>query len=221
MKMNMMKPCITMLACLLSCLFSCSAFAQGARRGFGIKAGFNIVNVKNLRSVSDAGSGSRAGFMAGAYLAPPSRGIMGYRSELIFSRQGYDFKTSRVTGDMIMDYILLPQLMTINISKFLQVQAGVQVSFLIKAKADSVSTVSMQPGSKQVMDYYNRLNYGVAGGIELNPVGGLIIGGRYNTFFGSLTDQYAPGAAGLPSFIPRDGRKLKNSLVQFYIGYQF
>jgi len=53
---------------------------------FGIKAGVNFANVTNA---SEINSGSESGFMAGIFLAPPSTGVMGFRTELIFSRQGY------------------------------------------------------------------------------------------------------------------------------------
>ena len=214
-----MKRCITIIACVFACLLSVSSFAQG--RGFGLKGGLNFVNVKNVRSISDANSTSKTGFMAGAYFAPRTAGVFGYRSEIIFSRQGYDFKTTTATGDVMLDYIMLPQLMTINISKFFQLQAGGQLSILIKAKADSVSSSSMPNNLNKAMDYYNKLNYGVAGGIEIKPIAGLIIGGRYNAFFGSLNEQAAAGATGVPSFIPSDGKKLKNGLLQLYVGYQF
>lgn len=215
-----MKRCLTITTCVIACMISLSSFAQG-KRGFGIKAGLNFVNVKNLQSISDANSGSKTGFMAGVYLAPPSAGILGYRSELIFSRQGYDYKTTTTTGDLTMDYIMLPQLMTINISKFFQLQAGGQIAFLLKAKADSISSSSQPTGPKSPTDYFNKLNYGFAGGLEIKPIAGLIIGGRYNAFFGNLTDQYAAGTPGLPSYIPTDGKKLKNGLLQVYVGYQF
>lgn len=213
-----MKPYL-IIVCLLSCLCSVSSFAQ--KKNFGVKAGVNFVNVKNLKSISDANSSGKTGFMAGAYFAPETKGLIGYRSEIIFSRQGYDFKTTSATGDVMMDYVMLPQLMIIKISKKFQLQAGGQISFLVSAKADSVSSSSRPATAKNAMDYFNKINYGAAGGLEVRPVAGLIIGSRYNMFFGSLNEQMSSAGSGLPSFIPTDGKKLKNGLLQFYIGYQF
>ncbi|RYG30284.1 MAG: PorT family protein [Chitinophagaceae bacterium] len=212
---------ITIIACM--CMLSLAALAQDkAKKGFGLKAGLNFINVKNVRSISDANSTSKTGFMAGLYWAPPAAGVIGYRSELIYSRQGYDFKTTSATGTMMMDYVMLPQLMTVNISKYFQLQAGGQISLLVRAKADSVSSSSAPATPKNAMDYYNKLNYGAAGGVEIKPIAGLIIGGRYNAFFGSLNEQVSSGTTpGLPAFIPKDGKKLKNGLIQLYIGYQF
>ncbi|MET0463030.1 MAG: porin family protein [Chitinophagaceae bacterium] len=211
--------CIATIACMFALLFSTDAFSQS--KGLGLKAGLNFVNVKNVKSISDANSGSKTGFHAGIFFAPKTSGLLGYRSEILFSRQGYDFKTTTATGDVMMDYILLPQLMTFNITKYVQLQIGGQMGILINAKADSVSTSSQTSTLNKAMDYYNKINYGVAGGVEIKPVAGLVIGGRYNAFFGSLNEQASSGSTGLPSFIPTDGKKLKNGLVQLYVGYRF
>lgn len=214
---------IAITTCMFFSLLSLAALAQDKpKKGFGLKAGVNFINVKNVSSISDANSTSKTGFMGGLFWAPPAGKVIGYRSELLFSRQGYDFKTASATGSMMMDYIMLPQLMTFNITRFVQLQAGGQISFLIRAKADSTSSSSVPATSKDAMDYYNKLNYGAAVGLEIKPVAGLFIGGRYNAFFGSLNEQASSGTTpGLPSFIPKDGKKLKNGLVQVYIGYQF
>lgn len=214
---------LTITACIFFSILSLAVNAQDKpKSGIGLKAGLNFINVKNVKSISDANSTSKTGFMAGAYWVPPVNGIMGYRSEVIFSRQGYDFKTTSTTGEVMMDYIMLPQLMTFNITKFFQLQVGGQVSFLIRAKADSVSNSSAPATLKNAMDYYNKFNYGAAGGLEIKPIAGLIIGGRYNAFFGNLNEQSSSASTpGLPSFIPTDGKKLKNGLLQLYIGYQF
>ena len=85
----------------------------------GIKAGFNFANVTKASSINNS---SRTGFHAGIFLAPPSKGIISSRTELIFSRQGYDYKTSTNTGNVNLNYIILPQYMAINITKYFQLQ---------------------------------------------------------------------------------------------------
>src|SRR5215510_14481254 len=101
---------------------------------FGIKAGVNFANVTNA---SDISASNNTGFHAGIFLAPPSNGIISSRTELLYSRQSYSFATNSNTGNVDLDYILLPQLMSINITKFFSIQAGAQIAFLINAKADS------------------------------------------------------------------------------------
>src|SRR5688572_21637439 len=102
----------------------------------GIKAGLNFANVTKTSSINNS---SRSGFHAAVFLAPSSKGIIASRTELVFSRQGYNYKTSTNTGVVNLDYILIPQLMGINITKYVQVQVGAQMAFLINAKADSSS----------------------------------------------------------------------------------
>ena len=102
--------------------------------GIGIKAGLNFANVTNASSIN---SSSHSGFQVGAFLAPASKKILGYRTELIYSKQGYDYKSSSNTGTVNLDYIIMPHLMTINITKYVQIQVGTQMAILLNAKVDS------------------------------------------------------------------------------------
>jgi hypothetical protein len=185
---------------------------------FGIKAGVNFANVTNA---SDINSDNTTGFLAGIFLAPPSKGIISSRTELLYSRQGYNYKTGTNTGTVNLDYIMLPQLMSINITKFFSIQAGAQIAFLINAKADSSndgSTSSNPYGA--IMDYYNKFDYGFAAGIEVHPFKGLLIGARYNISLGNLYKDpvsYPPGTP--PSFIPPVD--VKNNVVQLFAGWIF
>src|SRR6476620_10864173 len=105
-----MKKLLILPAICISCLLH----AQ-----FGVKAGVNFANVMGASSIN---SSNQTGFMVGAYMAPPSTGIMGFKTEIIYSRQGYNYQTSTNTCNVNLDYILMPQLMCINITKFVQLQ---------------------------------------------------------------------------------------------------
>src|SRR5574337_542070 len=100
----------------------------------GLKAGVNFANISNASSIN---SSNRSGFMFGAFLAPKTKGIIASRTEIIYSKQGYNFQTSSNTGNVNLDYIIIPQLMGINITKFVQLQLGMQMAYLLNAKADS------------------------------------------------------------------------------------
>ena len=186
---------------------------------FGIKAGVNFANVTNA---SDINSGSESGFMAGIFLAPPSKGVMGFRTELIFSRQGYSYKTNTNTGVVNLDYILLPQLMQINITKFFSIQLGAQMAFLINAKADSTTSSGSSSPYGEIMDFYNKFDYGFAGGIEIHPFKGLLVGARYNISLGNLykdPSSYEMNGGQPPSFIP--AVDVKNNVLQIFAGWIF
>ena len=188
-------------------LSPCFLFAQ-----IGVKAGLNFANVTKASSINNS---SRTGFHAGVFLAPPSKGIIGSRTELIFSRQGYDYKTSTNTGNVNLDYIMMPQYMSINITKYFSIQFGAQMAFLLNAKVDS-SNGSNSTGNS-VMDLYNRFDYGYGGGIEIHPIKGLLVGARVNISLGDLYKMPEPGQQ--PSFIPKVD--VKNNVFQVFAGWRF
>ena len=99
-------------------IFPCVLFGQ-----IGIKAGYNYAKVSKA---SDIKSDGKSGFHVGLFLAPASKKILSSRTEILFSRQGYDYKTSTKTGDVNLDYIQLGQMMSINITKFLSLMFGAQ-----------------------------------------------------------------------------------------------
>ncbi len=194
----------------LLAIFPCCVFAQ-----IGLKAGLNFANVSKASSINNT---SRSGFHAGIFFAPSSKKILGSQTELIFSRQGYNYKNGTNTGNVNLDYIMLPQYMTINITKYFQIQLGGQMAFLINAKVDSSGGSSTGNSSvDKALDFYNRFDYGYGGGIEIHPVSGLIIGARMNISLGNLYKM--PESGQQPSFVPKVD--VKNNLFQIFAGWKF
>src|SRR4030095_15971945 len=64
--------------------------------GLGLKVGTNFANVTNA---SDISSSNTTGFLIGAFFAPGGAGkqVLGFRTEIIYSRQGYDYKKGTST----------------------------------------------------------------------------------------------------------------------------
>jgi len=180
---------------------------------FGLKAGVNFANVTNTSSIN---SSSQTGFMIGAFLAPASKGLLSSRTELVYSRQGYNFETSTKSGNVDLDYLIIPQLMGINITKLLQLQVGFQMAFLLNAKADTVNSNGMTGSYGSVIDYYNKFDYGFALGAEVHPFKGLLVGARYNISLGKLYKDLGTGQE--PSFTAQDA---KNNVVQLFAGWRF
>ncbi|HEY8513497.1 MAG TPA: porin family protein [Cyclobacteriaceae bacterium] len=189
--------------------------ACSQKLGFGIKGGLNFANVTNAESIN---SSSHTGFMAGVFLAPPSSGVFGFRSELMFSRQGFDFESNTNTGSVTLDYILFPQLSTINIGKVASILIGFQMAYLLTAK-EKGDDGSGQNAVGDIIDYYNRFDYGAAGGIEIFPFKGLLVGARMNISFGKLMKTPDTSSGSPTSMIP--DVDLKNNVVQVYLGYRF
>lgn len=180
----------------------------------GIKAGLNFAKVSTS---ADINSSNQSGFHAGLFLAPASKKIISSRTELLFSRQGYNYKTNTNTGNVNLDYLTQSQFMCINITRFVQLQFGAQTAILLSAQVDSANNAgnAANPYGK-IMDLYNRFDYGYALGAEIHPVAGLIIGARYNV---SLSKVYKDlQSAQKPSFTSEDA---KNNVVQISAGWRF
>ena len=92
-------------------LFSSVSYLSFSQLGFniGIKGGINFAN---LTKASGVNADSYTGYMIGGYIAPKPKKFFGFRSEIILSRQGYDFRTNTDTGNVTLDYQLLSKLLT-------------------------------------------------------------------------------------------------------------
>lgn len=196
---------------VIGCLLFFTPYAVIAQ--IGIKAGVNFANVSQASSIN---SSNRSGFHAGLLLSPPSNKIIGFRTELTYSKQGYDYKSGSNTGSVNLDYIMSSNLTTINISKYFQLQLGAQTAYLISAKVDSSNGGNGSSPYGKIMDLYNRIDYGFAGGVEMHPINNLLIGARVNISLGPLYKDVQNGQA--PSF---SSINAKNNVLQIFAGWRF
>jgi Outer membrane protein beta-barrel domain len=195
------------LLIILLLIINSSAFTQ-----FGIKGGYNYVNVTGPGSVN---ADSRSGYMIGAFFGPKAKKLFSFRSELMLSRQGYDYKTATNTGNVNLDYLLLPQLFTLNFTKRFEVHAGGQIAFLLNAKVDSTGGGN---SNGSLFNYFNRFDYGLVGGAQVSPFSGLFIGARINVSLHN-TNKDQPIGGTTPNFIPKVD--LHSNVVQLYAGWRF
>jgi hypothetical protein len=188
--------------------------------GLGIKVGLNFTNITSASSISNS---SETGYQIGLFLDPSTTSILGSRTELVYSHQAYNFSTGTTTGKNYLDYIMLAQLMAINITHFVQIQVGTQIGYLLSAKSDSNKISTGNAQADRALDYYNRIDFGFSGGLEVRPFMGFLVGARYNF---SITNLYklpdTNSSQPPPSFIPSTSDlNFKNNLVQVYVGYRF
>ena len=186
-------------------------FILNAQLSIGIKAGLNFVNVTSAAGIN---ADSRSGYMIGGFISPKPKKLVGFRSEIILSRQGYDYKTNTNTGTVNLDYLLLPQLITFSITKKFEVHIGGQMAFLMNTGVDSSGGSS----GGSLFDYFNRFDYGLAGGVQVSPFSGLFIGARYNINLKEI-NKLPPVGGSNPNFIPREF--IKNNVLQLYAGWRF
>jgi hypothetical protein len=109
-----------------------------------------------------------------------------------------------------LDYLLLPQLFTLNFTKKAQLHAGPQFAYLLNAAVDSTGS-----SGGSLFKYFNRFNLGLAGGAEISPLFGLFFGARMNL---SLSHFNKNAGSGNPNFIPKVD--VKNNVVQVYVGWR-
>jgi len=182
-----------------------------AQPKIGVKAGLNFANITNTDGFTNE---SRTGYFIGGYIAPKAKKLIGFRSEFLLSRQGYDYKSNTNTGNVNLDYLLLPQLLTINFTRHFQIQAGGQIAFLLNAKVDSNGS----SGNKSLFDYFKRFDYGLAAGAEVFPFLGFFVGARINVSLNNVNSDRPLGGS-WPNFVPR--LDAKNNVVQVYAGIRF
>jgi len=203
-----------------------------SKMGLGFRVGLNYAKVSG--STDSFQYRYKPGLMIAVFLAPSSSGVFGYRSELLYSRQGFDYTDpSGKTGSVSNDYLMVPQMMTLNITKFVQLQAGAFAGYLLHTKDSNQPKESDNTDpSKMALDLMNRFDYGAAGGIEIHPVKGLILNARYNMGFAKLyKEQNDIGQTSTPtSFNPTtafnplakyENIDTKNAVIQLSVGYRF
>ena len=109
-------------------------FYGSAQLGLGLKAGLNFANITDVSGFS---SSRYTGYLIGGYFSPGKKKLLGFRSEIILSRQGYDYKTNTNTGKVNLDYLLLPHLIKLTFTKKSNIHAGGQPAFLLPASVES------------------------------------------------------------------------------------
>jgi hypothetical protein len=190
-----------------------SKLAKDSKMHYGIKAGYNFAKVTS--STPDFNPRSNNGFMVAGFRAPPVRGGFGFRTEIIYSKQGFSFDATGKMTKVSQDYIYMPQLTTFTFAKKLQLQAGPQIGYLIGSKQSSP-----EKAATDVMNYFNRIDYGFAAGMEIYPIKQLIIGARYNISLGNIYKQMETPSTGVPSPFPFDPSEFKgkNAVIQLFLG---
>lgn len=188
------------LVLLLATMLTTAAWSQVS---FGIKAGLNISN--QAFSFSSGGitisPKPLVGFHGGVYLNAKF-GKFGIQPEAYYSMQGSKFEDSGSTVKFNFNYINVPILLRYNVTDFLNLHLGPQFGILMSAKAtDGSQTLDIKEDVKT-------LDVSIAAGIGVDLPFGLSGGARY-----------VAGLTNIEKDNP-DGEKLKNSIIQIYLGYR-
>ena len=107
---------IVILAIIVTAAISVSAqSSKESKSKIGIKAGYNFSNVIGSQSSFDPKHNN--GYMVAVAFGSSNKNGFGYKSELVYSKQGYSFDDGGKNTDVMNDYLYMPHLMTYTIAK--------------------------------------------------------------------------------------------------------
>lgn len=189
-------------------------YYEGKNYAVGIKAGLNFARAIN--SSGNIISSPSTGLVAGVFFQHGLK-ILGSRTELNYSRQGFNYDNNGQNGHVTNDYLALLTMTTLTILHRVQLQLGTQEGFLVSSKD------SNGPGAKGTnpISAFNRFDFGLAGGIEVYPYTGFLVGLRYNLGLTNLIKRPDNNAANFfPFYQQYNGYNARNGVFQVFIGYQ-
>jgi hypothetical protein len=211
---------IVLSICALA--FTVNGFAQeqeasdevGLTPKFGIKGGLNLSNLY-VNDVSD--EHVKVAGNIGIYgKLPIGRGVS-LQPELLYTSKGAkETYNNFVMGSgeyrFNLNYVELPVLLVFNIVRNFNIHAGGYAAYLTSANVKNLKDGSIQGVTDLGADNFNRVDYGLVGGIAVD-VEKFTIGARYN---------YGLREVGQSGNLSGDLTKnSKNSTAQLYIGFAF
>lgn len=205
-----MKKLVLGAAVAAMSIFTANAQADSDLVQLGVKGGVNLSSV----SGDDFDSpDSRTSFNAGFVAEVPYTERFSLQAEVLYSGQGYDWKSSGQDNfldnddniEVQFDYIQVPILAKIYLIEGLNVHAGPQIGFLVNDEID------YQPNSDGGdIDLNSALepkdiDISLAAGIEYKFDNGFFVQGRYNYGFTEMFEDV----------------DIHNSVFQAGVGYMF
>ena len=180
--------------------------AQEREISIGVKGGVNFATVMG----DDINSpDSRTSFHVGLLTEFPMTNMFSIQAEALYSGQGFKGNFNGTDGDKVeyqLDYISIPVLAKLYITKGLSVEVGPQFSFKINEEFDfnpnsNNGDINLEGTAYEAKD----LEVAVGAGLTFQTEMGFFATGRYNY--------------GLTEIIEKSD--LKNSVFQLGVGYKF
>jgi opacity protein-like surface antigen len=145
---------------------------------FGVKGGFNMSNLYQ----GDADDNNILyGFNAGLYATLPISDFIAIQPEILYTTKGaeLEYNNAFASGDakFKLNYIEVPLLVRVNITKNFNVHAGGYASYLVSSKVKGTGDFEFDEDVDT--DDLNKFDAGIAAGVgvDFNPIS---IGLRYN-----------------------------------------
>lgn len=179
---------------------------------FGVKGGFNMSNLYQNDANDD---NVLYGFNAGVYATLPISDFIAIQPEILFTTKGAELDYNNVfasgNAKFRLNYIEVPLLVRVNITKNFNVHAGGYASYLVSSKVTGDGDVAFD--QRIDTDDLNKFDAGLAAGVgvDFNPIS---IGLRYN--HGLTTVGKEKTFAGTTYTFP----DAKNSNLTLYLSYK-
>ncbi|WP_264529455.1 porin family protein [Flavobacterium sp. N502540] len=179
---------------------------------YGIKGGFNMSNLYS----SDANDENILyGFNAGLYATLPVSDFIAIQPEILFTTKGakLEYNNAFASGDskFRLNYIEVPLLVRVNITRNFNVHAGGYASYLVSSKVTGRGDFNFE--QEIDTDDLNKFDAGLSAGVgvDFDPIS---IGLRYN--YGLTTIGKERTVAGTTYTFP----DAKNSNLSLYLSYK-
>ncbi|SHM83860.1 porin family protein [Flavobacterium saccharophilum] len=179
---------------------------------FGVKGGFNMSNL--YQSEADDNN-VIYGFNAGVYATLPISDFIAIQPEILYTTKGaeLDYNNAFVDGNakFKLNYIEVPLLVRVNITKNFNVHAGGYASYLVSSKVTGDGDINFDEAIDT--DDLNKFDAGLSAGVgvDFNPIS---VGLRYN--YGLTTVGKERTVAGTTYTFP----DAKNSNLTLYLSYK-
>jgi hypothetical protein len=205
----MMKSKTLVLSLLMSCM-SLAAFSQ-AQFAVGIKGGLNFSKIDPQASVATNLDGA-TGFHGGAF-ALIKVAMIGIQPELLFSKQGSEFKVNTTDYEANFDYINVPIILKFYLPLGLNLQAGPQFGFLTIADLKQTASGTQSPQDVKNL-FADKSDMSIAVGAGWDLPFGLTVDARYNLGLSEMTFT-TPSSSGSSTQVA-----FKNKVIQISVGYK-
>lgn len=179
---------------------------------FGVKGGFNMSNL--YQSEADDNN-VIYGFNAGVYATLPISDFIAIQPEILYTTKGaeLDYNNAFLQGNakFKLNYIEVPLLVRVNITKNFNVHAGGYASYLVSSKVTGDGDINFDDAVDT--DDLNKFDAGLSAGIgvDFSPIS---VGLRYN--YGLTTVGKERTVAGTTYTFP----DAKNSNLTLYLSYK-
>jgi Outer membrane protein beta-barrel domain len=155
--------------------------AQNTKAQIGFKAGINFSNLYD-DTVED--SNTITGINFGMFAKLPLTSSIAIQPEVYLTTKGakVTYNNSFAAGTVVyhLNYVEVPVLVVINVTKNFNIHAGPYVAYLVDGKVKNESNVTLFDFENNIdKNEYERIDYGLAGGIAFD-FHAFSFGARYN-----------------------------------------